>query len=112
MRKCTLRRHAVDVNEEWPLHPDVSRSGRASVQPCRFQVGSQLLRRCRKSTRHQSARRTSASSVEVIQRSEDRVTLTKRYKLSPDLKTLTITTRIVGRKVPNIFVFERRWEAS
>jgi hypothetical protein len=40
MRKATLRRHAVDVNEEWPLHPDVSRSGRASVQPCRFQGGT------------------------------------------------------------------------
>jgi hypothetical protein len=44
MRNCTLRRYAVNVNEEWPLHPDVSRSGRASVQPCRSQVGSQLLR--------------------------------------------------------------------
>ena len=55
-----------------------------------------------------SARRLSASSVEVIQRSEGKVTLTKEYKLSPDLKTLTITTRMVGRTTPNIFVFERQ----
>ena len=48
----------------------------------------------------------------MIQRSEGKVTLTKQYKLSPDLKTLTITTRIVGREVPNTFVFERRQEAS
>jgi hypothetical protein len=32
MRKSTLLRHAVNVNEEWPLHPDVSRSCRAPVQ--------------------------------------------------------------------------------
>jgi putative addiction module killer protein len=71
MRKCTLRRDAVNVNEERRLHPNVSRSGRASVQPCRFQVGSQLLRRCRNiqgSARRQSARRHRASSIEVIQR--------------------------------------------
>jgi hypothetical protein len=55
-----------------------------------------------------SARRPNASAVEVIQRSEGKVTLTKQYKLSPDLKTLTITTRIVGHTAPNIFVFERQ----
>ncbi len=32
MLKSTLRRYAVNVNEEWPLHTDVSRPGRASVQ--------------------------------------------------------------------------------
>ena len=55
-----------------------------------------------------SARRLSTSAVEVIQRSEDKVTLTKQYELSPDLKTLTITTHIAGRAAPNIFVFERQ----
>ena len=55
-----------------------------------------------------SARRPNASAVEVIQRSEGKVTLTKRYKLSPDLKTLTITTRIVGHAAPTILVFERQ----
>jgi len=39
MRKSTLRRHAVNVNEEWPLHPDVSRSGRASVQLDGYRIG-------------------------------------------------------------------------
>lgn len=56
----------------------------------------------------ESARRLSTSAVEVIQRSEGKVTLTKQYELSPDLKTLTITTRIAGRAAPNIFVFERQ----
>lgn len=56
----------------------------------------------------ESARRLSTSAVEVIQRSEDKVTLTKQYELSPDLKTLTITTHIAGRAAPNIFVFERQ----
>ena len=56
----------------------------------------------------ESARRLSTSAVEVIQRSEGEVTLTKQYELSPDLKTLTITTRIAGRAAPNIFVFERQ----
>ena len=55
----------------------------------------------------ESARRLSGSAVEVIQRSEGKVTLTKQYELSPDLKTLTITTHIAGRAAPNIFVFER-----
>lgn len=56
----------------------------------------------------ESARRLSTSAVEVIRRSEDKVTLTKQYELSPDLKTLTITTHIAGRAAPNIFVFERQ----
>jgi hypothetical protein len=55
-----------------------------------------------------SARRPSANSVEVIQRSEGKVTLTKQYTLSADLKTLTITTRVVGHTAPSIFVFERQ----
>ena len=56
----------------------------------------------------ESARRLSTSALEVIQRSEGKVILTKQYELSPDLKTLTITTRIAGRAFPNIFVFERQ----
>lgn len=56
----------------------------------------------------ESARRLSTSAFEVIQRSEGKVILTKQYELSPDLKTLTITTRIAGRSAPNIFVFERQ----
>lgn len=55
-----------------------------------------------------SARRLNASLVEVIQRSEGKVTLTKQYKLSADLKILTITTHVVGRIARNMFVFERQ----
>lgn len=56
----------------------------------------------------QSVRRLSASAFEVIQRSEGKVTLTKQYELSADLKTLTITVRIAGHTAPNIFVYERQ----
>lgn len=56
----------------------------------------------------ESARRLSTSAFEVIQRSEGKVILTKQYELSPDLKTLTITTRIAGHTAPNIFVFEHQ----
>jgi hypothetical protein len=55
-----------------------------------------------------SARRPNTSAIEVIQTSEGKVTLTKQYRLSPDLKTLTITIRIVGHTAPNILVFERQ----
>jgi hypothetical protein len=39
MQATTLRRLAVNVNEEWPLHTDVSRSGRASVQLNGYRIG-------------------------------------------------------------------------
>lgn len=56
----------------------------------------------------ESVQRLSSSAFEVIQRFEGKVTLTKQYELSTDLKTLTITTRFAGRTAPNIFVFERQ----
>ena len=56
----------------------------------------------------ESARRLGTSAFEVIQRSGGKVTLTKQYELSTDLKTLTITTRIAGHTAPNIFVYERQ----
>jgi hypothetical protein len=55
-----------------------------------------------------SARRLNANAVEVIHEFEGRTTQTKQLELSPDLKTLTITTRTVGRTAPNILVFERQ----
>ena len=55
-----------------------------------------------------SARRLNASALERIQRDKGKIIQTKQYKLSPDLKTLTITTHTVGHTVPNIFVFERQ----
>lgn len=54
-----------------------------------------------------SARRLGANAFELIQRSGGKVSLTKQYKLSPDLKTLTIITRIVNHTAPSVFVFER-----
>lgn len=55
-----------------------------------------------------SARRPDASAIEVTQTSEGKVTLTKQYQLSPDLKTLTLTIRITGQTAPNVLVFERQ----
>lgn len=55
-----------------------------------------------------SARRLNTSALEIIRESEGKVTQTKQFKLSPDLKTLTITTHTVGRTAPNMLVFERQ----
>jgi hypothetical protein len=55
-----------------------------------------------------SARRLNASAMERIQRYEGKPIQTKQYKLSPDFKTLTITTYVVGHTLPNISVFERQ----
>ena len=55
-----------------------------------------------------SARRLNASALERIQRYKGKIIQTKQYKLSPDLKTLTITTHTVGHTAPNVFVFERQ----
>lgn len=54
-----------------------------------------------------SARRLNANAVEIIHEFEGKTTQTKQLEVSPDLKTLTITTRTVGRTAPNILVFER-----
>ena len=54
------------------------------------------------------ARRLNESALEIIRKSEGKITQTQQFTLSPDLKTLTITTRIVGRTEPNIYVFERQ----
>lgn len=55
-----------------------------------------------------SARRLNPTAVEIIRESEGKVTQTKQFRLSPDLKTLTITTHIVGRTAPDMLVFERQ----
>jgi hypothetical protein len=55
-----------------------------------------------------SARRVNASVLERIQRYQGKIIQTKQYKLSHDLKTLTIITHTAGHTVPNIFVFERQ----
>jgi hypothetical protein len=55
-----------------------------------------------------AARRLSETALEKSQSYRGKIIQTKLYKLSPDLKTLTITTRTVGHTTPNIFVFERQ----
>lgn len=55
-----------------------------------------------------AARRLNASTVETTRMSTGKVIETRQFKLSPDRKTLTITTRTVGRTAPNILVFERQ----
>lgn len=55
-----------------------------------------------------SARRINASTLERIQMYKDKIIQTIRYKLSPDLKTLTITTHTAGHTAANVFVFERQ----
>jgi hypothetical protein len=56
----------------------------------------------------QSARRPNANTVEIVHTSEGKITDTKRFKLSPDLKTLTISTHTGDRTAPTILVFARQ----
>jgi len=55
-----------------------------------------------------SARRLNANAMERIESYKDKVIQTRQYRLSPDLRTLTITTHTVGHTAPNIFVFDRQ----
>lgn len=55
-----------------------------------------------------SARRPSAHVVEVTRKSEGKITQTRHFELSADLKTLTMTVHTVGTDEPLIYVFERR----
>lgn len=55
-----------------------------------------------------STRRLSATAMEITQRANGKIVVTRRYSVSPDLKILTLTTRVAGRTFPNIFVFDRQ----
>ena len=55
-----------------------------------------------------SARRLGASIVEIVRKSNGKITLTRRLALSPDLKTLTMTEHVAGTEQPYIYVFERQ----
>jgi hypothetical protein len=55
-----------------------------------------------------SGRRVDDRNLEVIDKVGGKVTETEKIALSPDLKTLTITMRFVGRDKPNVMVFERK----
>jgi hypothetical protein len=55
-----------------------------------------------------SGRRVNERSLEITEKSKGEVTGTRQIELSPDLKTLTVTMRLVGQSQPqSILVFER-----
>jgi hypothetical protein len=55
-----------------------------------------------------SGRRLSGQSVELTDKINGKVLDTQQVAVSPDGKTLTITTHIPGRTKPNIQVFDRQ----
>jgi hypothetical protein len=55
-----------------------------------------------------SARRLNARTVEIFRKSKGKITQTRQIKLSPDLKTLTMTVHMIGKDDPYIYVFERQ----
>ena len=55
-----------------------------------------------------SGRRVNKRSLEITDKFKGTITGTRQIELSNDLKTLTITVRLVGQNRPkNIFVFDR-----
>jgi hypothetical protein len=55
-----------------------------------------------------SGRRVSERSLEITTKFKGKITATRQIELSPDLKTLTLTTRLEGQNRPkSIFVFDR-----
>lgn len=55
-----------------------------------------------------SAHRVNERTLEMTDKINDKVIDTQEIDISSDLKTLTMTRRIVGRSEPTIFVFERQ----
>jgi hypothetical protein len=55
-----------------------------------------------------SAHRTAAHSIELTDKVSGTLLRTRRFDLSPDLKTLNVTIQIPGRTEPDIQVFERQ----
>lgn len=55
-----------------------------------------------------AARRLNAHAVEITRKSKGKITQTRRFDLSPDLKTLTMTAITAGANEPFIYVFERQ----
>ena len=55
-----------------------------------------------------SGRRLSDGAVELTDKIDGKVLDTQQVEVSPDSKTLTITTHIPGRSKPNIQVFDRQ----
>ena len=55
-----------------------------------------------------SGRRVNERSLEITEKSKGKITGTRQIELSPDLKTLMVTERLVGQSMPqSILVFER-----
>ena len=55
-----------------------------------------------------SGRRVTQRSMEITTKFKGKITATRQIELSPDLKTLTMTTRLEGQNRPkSIFVFDR-----
>lgn len=54
-----------------------------------------------------SGRRVNERTLEITDKIKAKVMQTRQIKLSPDLKTLTVTVRPVGQSTPNILVFDR-----
>ena len=55
-----------------------------------------------------SGRRVNERSLKITEKSKGKITGTRQIELSPDLKTLTVTERLVGQSMPqSILVFER-----
>jgi hypothetical protein len=54
-----------------------------------------------------SARRVSASTLELTEKRNGQVTDTQRIQLSPDGKTMTMTIQPASERKPNVLVFER-----
>jgi hypothetical protein len=55
-----------------------------------------------------SGRRVNERSLEITEKSKGKITGTRQIELSTDLKTLTVTVRLVGQNRPqSIFVYDR-----
>jgi len=54
-----------------------------------------------------SARRLDDHSIEVIKKLGGKIVETRDITVSPDLKTLTMTRRLVDQRLPNILIFDR-----
>jgi hypothetical protein len=56
-----------------------------------------------------SGRRVNERSLEIAEKLRGNITGTRQIELSPDLKTLTITVRLVGQNRPkSVLVFDRK----
>lgn len=55
-----------------------------------------------------SARRLNTRTVEIIRKSNGKISSTRQVELSPDLNTLTMTVHLVGKDQPYVYIFQRQ----